>query len=161
MNHHVFAFLKDVLRKRAFYLTLVMLFLGAVLLRMLFAPDPLAEYKKTEPVTLAPAAEKAIGTALKLIEAKDYKGLYKMMRVKDTQAFQINYTDGIFRKEAGDFTPASMVGEPRRLILSSFENVFVKLHSEPRNEDYFMSLVKTGDDFLISEIVPASVCKGF
>lgn len=153
-------FAAGLLKKRVFYLCAVMLLLLAALLHLLLAPDPLAEYKKTENVSLDPEMEKAVSGALAVIEAKDYKGLFGMMRVKDSQAFQINYTGGIFRKEAGDFTPVSIVGEPRCLVRSSFENIFIRLHSEPRKEDYYMSLVKIGDRFLVSEIIPASLCKG-
>ena len=149
------------LRRRVFYLGVIMILLLAALLSLIFEPDPLAEYKKTETVGFTPETEKTVKEALSRIEAKDYKGLYGMMRVKDSTAFEVNYyPEGIFREEMGDFAPVSFVGEPRRLVRSSFENVFIRLRSEPRNEEYYLSLVKIGDRFLVSEILPVSLCKG-
>ena len=49
-------------------------------------------------------------------------------------------------------------GLPKRLVVSSWENLCVRLHSEPRDEDYLMSLVRIDGCWRISEIIPARLC---
>lgn len=148
-------------KKRLIWLVLVLLALGFVVYKLYNPSDPLAELKRTETVALEPAARAEIDKALALIAERKYNDLYKMMRVKDSIAFQVNYTNGIFRAERGDFAPAKIVGEPRKLVHSSWENVFVMLHSEPRNENYWISLVKNNGQYVISEIIDAKVIGKF
>jgi len=152
----------DKAQKKRLVVSLVVLVILAVAAYKLYFPsDPLEELKRTETVQLVPLAQETIDEALKSIEENDMKKLASMMRMKDSIAFKMNYTSGIFRKELASFTPAKVVGEPKRLVHSSWDNMFVRLHSEPRNEDYWISLVRIGDSYMISEILPTSVCKEF
>lgn len=144
-------------KKRLLGLVIALLALGFAAYKLYRPSDPLAELKRTEPVTLGPAAKAEIDKALALIAEHKYGELYKMMRVKDSIAFQVNYTNGIFRDDRSEFAPAKITGEPRKLVHSSWENVFVLLHSEPRNENYWISLVKNNGRYVISEIIDAKV----
>ena len=121
--------------------------------------DPLAALKRTEETTLPPEAAQVIDTAMTRIGEHRYKELFSMMRVKDSTEFQANYyPDGIFRQELPEFAPARVEGVPKRLVVSSWENLCVRLHSEPRDEDYLMSLVRIDGRWRISEIIPARLC---
>ena len=152
----------DKAQKKRLVVSLVVLVILAVAAYKLYFPsDPLEELKRTETVQLVPLAQETIDEALKSIEENDMKKLSSMMRMKDSIAFKMNYTSGIFREGLAPFTPAKVVGEPKRLVHSSWDNMFVRLHSEPRNEDYWISLVRIGDSYMISEILPTSVCKEF
>lgn len=123
--------------------------------------DPLAKLKRTEETVLPPEAAEVIDRAIAGIGEHKYRELSRMMRVKDSTEFQTNYyPEGIFRKELPEFSPARVSGPPKRLVVSSWDNLCVRLHSEPRDEDYLMSLVRIGDRWLISEIIPAGLCDG-
>ncbi len=148
-------------KKRLVVSLVVLVILAIAAYRLYFPSDPLEELKRMENTQLIPLARETIDEALKSIEENDMKKLSSMMRMRDSIAFNMNYTNGIFRKELASFTPAKIVGEPKRLVHSSWDNMFVRLHSEPRNEDYWISLVRIGDSYLISEILPTSVCKEF
>ena len=148
-------------KKRLVISLIVLVILAIAAYRLYFPTDPLEELKRTENTQLVPLARETIDEALKSIEENDMKKLASMMRMKDSTAFSMNYTSGIFREELGPFTPTKVVGEPKRLVHSSWDNMFVRLHSEPRNEDYWISLVRIGDSYMVSEIIPTSVCKEF
>ena len=121
--------------------------------------DPLADLKRTEETAMPEEAAEVIGKALSDIGEHRYRELSRMMRTKDSTEFEANYyPDGIFRRELPEFAPARVEGPPKRLVVSSWENLCVRLHSEPRDEDYLMSLVRIDGRWRISEIIPARLC---
>ena len=154
----VAAFLIDPAHRRTFALLCALCVLCVIAYRLYHPVDPLAELKRTEQTSLQPEAREVIAQALEAIKKEDMRALYRLMRVHDSTAFQVNYTDGIFAASRGAFMPAGIVGDPKRLVHSSWENLFVRLHSEPRKEDYWISLVKCNGRYAVTEIVPAAAC---
>ena len=147
-------------RKRLAALVAVALAL-MVFAYLLFHPqDPLSDLKRMESIELSAEASQTIDQALGCISANDMGGLFGMLLVRDSQLFEVNFLQDVLAGEHGAFTPARVVGAPRRLVVSSRDNLLVRLHSEPRGEDYYLSLVRNNGEYRIAELVPVSCCGG-
>ncbi|MBR4611793.1 MAG: hypothetical protein IKO40_03665 [Kiritimatiellae bacterium] len=147
-------------QKRLAALIAVALLLGAVAYRLFHPKDPLADLKRMESVEFSSEARQTVEQALQHIADGKMDKLFAMLLVRDSQLFQVNFLQDVLDKELGAFTPATVVGSPRRLVVSSRENLLVRLHSEPRNEDYYLSLVHDQGAYRIAELVPTSRCGG-
>ena len=139
-------------RKRLMALLATALVLATVAFRLFHPKDPLADLKRMERQT--------VEQALKHIADGEMDQLFAMLLVRDAQLFQVNFLQDVLNKEQGAFTPAIVVGSPRRLVVSSHDNLLVRLHSEPRNEDYYLSLVYNQGAYRIAEMVPTNRCGG-
>ena len=147
-------------QKRLAALIAVALLLGAVAYRLFHPKDPLADLKRMESVEFSAEARQTVEQALQHIADGKMDKLFAMLLVRDSQLFQVNFLQDVLDKALGAFTPATGVGSPRRLVVSSRENLLVRLHSEPRNEDYYLSLVHDQGAYRIAELVPTSRCGG-
>ncbi len=147
-------------RKRLMALLATALVLSTVAFRLFHPKDPLADLKRMEPVELSGEARQTVEQALKHIADGEMDQLFAMLLVRDAQLFQVNFLQDVLNKEQGAFTPATVVGSPRRLVVSSHDNLLVRLHSEPRNEDYYLSLVDNQGAYRIAEMVPTNRCGG-
>ena len=147
-------------RKRLMALLVTALVLSTVAFRLFHPKDPLADLKRMEPVELSGEARQTVEQALKHIADGEMDQLFAMLLVRDAQLFQVNFLQDVLNKEQGAFTPAIVVGSPRRLVVSSHDNLLVRLHSEPRNEDYYLSLVYNQGAYRIAEMVPTNRCGG-
>ena len=147
-------------RKRLTALLATVLVLGPVAYRLFHPKDPLADLKRMEPVELSSEARQTVEQALQHIADGEMDQLFAMLLVRDVQLFQVNFLQDVLDKELGAFTPATVVGTPRRLVVSSHDNLLVRLHSEPRNEDYYLSLVHNQGSYRIAELVPTNRCGG-
>ena len=122
--------------------------------------DPLAELKRTEVAEVKPEAQAVIDRALNFIEAKNFgrEGLFSVFATRDIVMYGVEYTDpqtGLFSPEKPDFAPVEVTEESRRLVHSSLEHVFVRLHSIPRQEDYWIVAVRLGGTYKIDSICKA------
>jgi len=147
-------------RKRLMALLATALLLAAVAYRLFHPKDPLADLKRMEMVELSDEARQTVEEALQHIANDQPDQLFAMLLVRDAQLFQVNFLQDVLDKELGAFTPATVVGAPRRLAVSSRVNLLVRLHSEPRDEDYYLSLVHSQGAYRIAELVPTSRCGG-
>ena len=134
-------------------LLLLMLTALAVLIRLRFPPDPLAKYRKTVEVRLPEAARKTAETALAHIAANDMDALFGMMANQDGILFKGRYVDGIF--SGNDFAPAKLSGEVRKLEHSSIPHLMIRVHSVPRDRDYWITLLERDGGYRIGSISPA------
>lgn len=132
----------------------------SILAYRLFHPaDPLAELRRTEAAVVAPEAQNIIDKALAFIREGNYgrNGLFSLMASRDFVMYQVDYTDeatGLFSARQPSFTPFTVLPDARRKVHSSFPHVFVRLHSVPRQEDYWIAAVKFKHGYRID-----SICK--
>ena len=147
-------------RKRLMALLATALVLAAVAYRLFHPKDSLSDLKRMESVELSDEARQTVDQALRHIAEDEMDRLFAMLLVRDSQLFQVNFLQDVLDKDLGEFTPATVVGTPRRLAVSSHDNLLVRLHSEPRNEDYYLSLVYNQGAYRIAELVPTSRCGG-
>lgn len=123
------------------------------LIRLRFPPDPLAKYRTTVKIPLPDPARKTAETALAHIAANEMDALFKMMANQDGILFNGRYVTGIFA--GGDFSPAKLCGEVRKLEHSSIPHLMIRVHSEPRERDYWITLLERDGKYLIGSISPA------
>ena len=123
------------------------------LIRLRFPPDPLAKYRTTVKIPLPDPARKTAETALAHIAANEMDALFKMMANQDGILFNGRYVTGIFA--GGDFSPAKLCGEVRKLKHSSIPHMMIRVHSAPRERDYWITLLERDGNYLIGSISPA------
>ena len=134
-------------------LLLLMVLAFVTLVRQRFPPDPLAKYRTTVKVPLPDEARQTAETALAHIAANEMDSLFGMMANQDGILFKGRYVTGIFA--GGDFAPAKISCEVRKLEHSSIPHVMIRVHSEPRERDYWMTLLERDGKYLIGSISPA------
>ena len=134
-------------------LLLVLLLALGMLLRLRFPPDPLAKYRTTVRSPLPEAARHTAETALAYIAADEMDNLFRMMANQDGILFRGRYIAGIFA--GNDFAPASISGEARKLEHSSVPHLMIRVHSEPRDRDYWITLLERDGGYRIGSISPA------
>ena len=134
-------------------LLLLMMVALATLVRLWFPSDPLAKYRTTVKVPLPDQARKTAETALGHIAANEMESLFAMMANQDGILFKGRYVTGIFA--GGDFSPAKISGEVRKLEYSSIPHVMIRVHSKPRERDYWITLLERDGKYLVGSISPA------
>lgn len=132
---------------------LLMLLAAGALLRLWFPPDPLAKFRTTVKIPLPDAARRTAETALAHIAADEMDELFGMMANQDGILFKGRYVTGIFA--GGDFAPATISGEVRKLEHSSIPHLMIRVHSAPRARDYWITLLERNGKYLIGSISPA------
>ena len=143
-------------RRRAVCLALLALLLLAAaysLTRLLRPADRLAEYKRTVGTEIPAAARRTAELALERITKQQWDALFAPMANRDSTVFGGRYVSGIFA--GGDFAPAQLTGEAKRLEHSSIAHLMLKVHSIPRNRDYWMTLLVRDGKYFIGSISPA------
>lgn len=117
---------------------------------LIFSGDSLDDYKKTTETPVAAEAEQLVQTAIKYIQNDDMKALFGLMYSNDYGLFVSNYERGLFAEK--DFAPVKFTGRNRKVAKSTTENVLVEVHSEKRQKNYWISMVKRKGEWRVAGI---------